>query len=100
MPTDCPPQIKTVMSNCLLGDPSQRPDFEEIDQLLKKLDADLVNPADSLHTLQRKKEQNASRRRTDECLLFDVFPRHIAECLLKGQKVEPTVKDCVTIFFR
>ena len=100
VPTDCPPQIKTVMSNCLLGDPSQRPDFGEIDQLLKKLDADLVNPADSLHTLQRTKEQNASRRRTDECLLFDVFPKHIAECLLKGQKVEPTVKDCVTIFFR
>lgn len=32
-------------------------------------------------------------------LLFDVFPRHIAEALVQGKKIEPEHRDCVTIFF-
>lgn len=34
-----------------------------------------------------------------ENLLFDVFPKHIAEALRSGRKVEPENHDCVTIFF-
>lgn len=34
-----------------------------------------------------------------ETLLYDVFPKHIAEALRSGRKVEPENHDCVTIFF-
>lgn len=34
-----------------------------------------------------------------ENLLFDVFPKHIAEALRAGKKVEPENHPCVTIFF-
>jgi hypothetical protein len=34
-----------------------------------------------------------------ENLLFDVFPKHIAEALRSGRKVEPENHECVTIFF-
>lgn len=94
VPSDCPPQIKPIMLDCLLRDPNERPSFAHIDQLLKKLDAESVQPTDLIHTLQKKKEL-----RDTTSVLFDVFPKHIAECLRSGQKVEPTVKDIVTIFF-
>jgi len=32
-------------------------------------------------------------------VLLNVFPRHIAEALIEGRKVEPERKECVTIFF-
>ena len=94
VPSDCPPQIKPIMLDCLLRDPDERPGFAHIDQLLKKFDAESVQPMDPIHTLQKKKEQ-----RDATSVLFDVFPEHIANCLRAGQKVEPTVKDIVTIFF-
>lgn len=34
-----------------------------------------------------------------ENLLFEVFPKHIAEALRSGRKVEPENHECVTIFF-
>jgi Adenylate and Guanylate cyclase catalytic domain len=34
-----------------------------------------------------------------ENLLFDVFPKHVAEALRSGRKVEPENHECVTIFF-
>ena len=34
-----------------------------------------------------------------ENLLYDVFPKHIAEALRSGRKVEPENHECVTIFF-
>ena len=36
--------------------------------------------------------------RTDE-LLYSVFPKHVANALRNGQKVEPENHDLVTIFF-
>jgi len=95
VPSDCPPQIKPIMLDCLLRDPDERPGFAHIDQLLKKFDAESVQPMDPIHTLQKKKEQ-----RDATSILLDVFPKHIAECMRNGKKVEPTVKDIVTIFFR
>jgi class 3 adenylate cyclase len=34
-----------------------------------------------------------------EDMLYDVFPRHIADALKQGRTVEPERKECVTIFF-
>jgi len=34
-----------------------------------------------------------------ENLLFDVFPKHVAEALRSGRKVAPENHECVTIFF-
>ena len=97
IPSDCPSQIQSLMHDCLVGDAEKRPSFAEIDERLKRLDAELIGPSDPLHTLQKKKERNASCRTNR--LLFDVFPRHIAEALRDGKKVEPTSRDMVTIFF-
>ena len=95
VPESCPTQVKNLMSDCVLGNPDQRPTFEELDVRLKRLDVANIEPV-KVHISHRIKERKS--KRTDE-LLFDVFPRHIAEALRDGRKVEPETREIVTIFF-
>eukprot|EP00592_Proboscia_alata_P002790 CAMPEP_0194374328 /NCGR_PEP_ID=MMETSP0174-20130528/22731_1 /TAXON_ID=216777 /ORGANISM="Proboscia alata, Strain PI-D3" /LENGTH=1257 /DNA_ID=CAMNT_0039153833 /DNA_START=389 /DNA_END=4163 /DNA_ORIENTATION=+ len=44
-------------------------------------------------------QTGSTQSQLSEQLLFDCFPRHIAEALRDGKKVEPESKDCVTIYF-
>ena len=80
-----PAPIKLLMDDCLQEDPEMRPSFEELDLRLKRIDAETATP------LGNKAQPQVS--------LFDVFPRHIAEALRDGRKVEPEHRDQVTIFF-
>mmetsp|Transcript_29050 Transcript_29050/g.57800 ORF Transcript_29050/g.57800 Transcript_29050/m.57800 type:complete len:1354 (-) Transcript_29050:61-4122(-) len=86
-PKSCPEEVRAIMSECLEHDSKQRPNFAGLDVRLKNLDVDKVEPT----ILQGKK-------RTDK-LLYDVFPRHIAEALLDGRKIDPETHNIVTIFF-
>ena len=81
------------MSDCLLPHPDDRPTFDEIDLRLKRLDVVNVEP-DTIKKSAKDKEaeRNAS-------LLLDVFPKHIAEALRDGRKVEPEHHEMTTIFF-
>ena len=84
-PKNMPAQIKLLMEDCLQEDPEMRPSFEEIDLRLKRIDAETATP------LGHKAKAQVS--------LFDMFPRHIAEALRDGRKVEAEQRDRVTIFF-
>lgn len=97
IPSKGPPQLHSLMSDCLVYKPETRPNFVEIDQRLKRLDDEFESGEGnlSIRSLQQKKDRT---NRTNE-LLFDVFPKPIAEALRDGRKVEPTVRDIVTLFF-
>lgn len=84
-PDSMPLQIKLLMDDCLQEDPGKRPSFEEIYLRLKRIDADTVTPSGTNVKAQVS--------------LFDIFPRHIAEALRDGRKVEAEHKEMVTIFF-
>ena len=88
VPMHMPATIQSIMNDCLVSDPEQRPSFNELDQRLKRADAKNVEPT------------NFQQKQTGNISLFDIFPRHIAKALQEGRKVEPEHKDCVTIFFR
>mmetsp|Transcript_29045 Transcript_29045/g.57788 ORF Transcript_29045/g.57788 Transcript_29045/m.57788 type:complete len:1358 (-) Transcript_29045:61-4134(-) len=88
VPESCPEQVRAIMNECLKHDSKQRPNFADLDVRLKSLDVDKVDP---IKTFQEKK-------RTDK-LLYDVFPRHIAEALRDGRKIDAEVHNVVTIFF-
>ena len=90
VPRHMPGPMQSLMNDCLVRDPEERPSFDELDQRLKRADAKSVEPTNSQKRVV--KDGNIS--------LFDIFPRHIAEALQEGRKVEPEHKDCVTIFFR
>lgn len=48
---------------------------------------------------KREKRKLQVSENTEEKLLEEVFPPHIARALREGRKVEPESKECVTIFF-
>ena len=77
-------------------DPQLRPSFEEIDDRLKRLDVNAVEPGLTLVSMQLSKQ---TRDVNNEKLLLQVFPERIADQLRAGRKVEPEHYECVTIFF-
>jgi serine/threonine protein kinase len=80
-PKDCPASIASLMADCWLANPDERPSFEEIDMRLRRVEA------------------RADNKNTDNISLFDIFPSHVAEALRNGKKVEAEHKESVTIFF-
>jgi len=91
VPTSCPQQVRDMMNECLKHDPKQRPRFADLDVRLRNSDVDKVAPSNIIFSLQEKKKT--------DLLLYDVFPRHIAEALRDGRKVDPETHNVVTIFF-
>lgn len=83
-PENMPETMKALMDDCLREDPNARPSFDEIDTRLRRLHAEHIE---------------VPKKKTGQVSLFDIFPRHVAEALRDGHKVEPEHKDCVTIFF-
>lgn len=96
IPLSCPPQFQSLVYRCLVENPDERPNFESIYNELSSLD-----PIDFAKRFAIPGEQRLHRdlfQRTDK-LLFNVFPKHIAEALRDGRKVQPESRDVVTIFF-
>lgn len=76
-------------------EPSEASDIESEDE--KEGGAmESMSSAESVQDLDSKWQQHMNR--TDN-ILFSVFPRHIAEALVAGKKVEPENHELVTIFF-
>lgn len=94
VPANCPPTIAGMMAQCWSRSPAARPSFEELDATISKLD--LTNVTST--ALQRIKQQNEAAEGAN-AVLFDVFPKHVAEALVRGQQPEPDEREVVTIFF-
>lgn len=93
VPPSCPPEIVGLMNTCLASCPVMRPTFEQLDIRLKSLELASIEPGETRFSMQAKKAHQT------DILLHDVFPRHIVEALRSGRKVEPELRDVVTIFF-
>ena len=81
MPKGCPSQIVSLMRDCVVFDPDERPTFQEIDKRVKRVEEKDV--------IQYKKNP--------VCVGHDMFPVHIAKALQKGQRKGPEQYDMVTI---
>jgi guanylate cyclase len=93
VPPSCPPEIASLMNACLASCAVMRPTFEQLDIRLKTLELANVEPGETRFSMQAKKAQQT------DILLHEVFPRHIVEALRNGRKVEPELRETVTIFF-
>ena len=87
IPVGCPPEMAMLMKACWHNDITCRPQAHEIDRTLKALDASKMGVV----SIRKKTDANV--------VLQDIFPKHIADKLLLGEKVEPEHRDRVTIFF-
>ena len=96
IPSEWPTEMANLIRSCIVDDSNERPNAQDVDLYLKELDVTTVEPCQQpLHSHQTKKEGQAQ----SEALLFEVFPKHVAEALRAGRKVEPEQKEMVTIFF-
>jgi len=89
VPPSCPKSVADMMKNCLKMSPSFRPTAEELDKELKRLDVDSAGPL----MISKKKDEH------EHALLYELLPKHVADVLRTGGKVEPESKEVVTIFF-
>ena len=78
------------MKKCWSADAQYRPRAMDLDLALIEMspsDAELIEEDHMDH-----------KKRAGE-MLYELFPRHVADALRKGQKVEPESHELVTIIF-
>ena len=93
VPSTCPPKFADLMKKCWSPDPFFRPAAKDLDTQLLDMsmrDAELLTDEEQLE---------AMRERTKGDMLYELFPRHVADQLKAGQKVEPEQHDEVTVVF-
>jgi len=92
VPPNCPPAVQMLMTDCYNGDPIKRPNAAEVNLRLKRVEIKEVEQVLTTATATAT-GNNAS------ISLFDIFPKHIAEALRDGRRVEAEHREVVTIFF-
>lgn len=92
VPNTCPPKMVEVMKKCWSPDPFYRPHAKDLDMLfmdMQPIDAEPVQP---------EQHDYLQKRRTGD-MLYEVFPKKVADQLKAGKKVEQETHENVTILF-
>eukprot|EP00547_Thalassionema_nitzschioides_P016529 CAMPEP_0194240680 /NCGR_PEP_ID=MMETSP0158-20130606/6778_1 /TAXON_ID=33649 /ORGANISM="Thalassionema nitzschioides, Strain L26-B" /LENGTH=1190 /DNA_ID=CAMNT_0038975425 /DNA_START=76 /DNA_END=3648 /DNA_ORIENTATION=+ len=97
VPPSCPKSVATLMQECVKGAAEFRPSAEELDKELKRLDVASAGPIQS--DAYNKNNTNTNNDESEHALLYELLPKHVADVLRSGGKVEPESRDLVTIFF-
>ncbi|GFO01840.1 guanylate cyclase [Plakobranchus ocellatus] len=111
---DCPSDdLADVIRRCWAEDPSERPDFQALRTMIKKLNKD-GDKGDILDNLLSRMEQYANNlealveertsdylmeKRKAEELLYNMLPKSVAVQLIRGETVTAEWYDGVTIYF-
>ncbi|KAL3934155.1 MAG: hypothetical protein SGBAC_010067 [Bacillariaceae sp.] len=90
--SNMPPPIQSLMADCLKDVAEHRPEFDEIDVRLKRLDVTTIR-------VEEQTKMKSFYGPGAQISLEDIFPMHIAEALKAGRPTEPEHRDEVTIFF-
>jgi len=101
IPATASEDITCIIEACWHSIPAMRPTASEIDEQIRAMEAMTVMIKDQVKSKQYSKAQAETMRatqKTDE-LLYSIFPRHIADTLKSGGKVDPQQHSCVSIFF-
>ncbi|CAJ1970011.1 unnamed protein product [Cylindrotheca closterium] len=93
VPDTCPKRMAEIMTKCWSRNDGFRPQAKDLDMLFSDMNANDAEPLiDKQNT--RLRTQVASGD-----MLYQVFPKKVADQLKAGQKVEPETHDNVTVFF-
>mmetsp|Transcript_10342 Transcript_10342/g.22762 ORF Transcript_10342/g.22762 Transcript_10342/m.22762 type:complete len:1423 (+) Transcript_10342:125-4393(+) len=94
IPSSMPPKMVEVMKKCWSPKPEFRPDAKELDNFLFDTD-----PRDAEPLLVDDPHSQRKNVRATGDMLYQLFPKHVADALKHGQKVEPEQHDMVSIVF-
>lgn len=95
IPGICPPKLADLMKKCWNPDPFFRPTSKDLDSALLDMNMRDAEPLTTEEQLQNK----ARKERATGDMLYELFPRHVADQLKAGQKVEPEQHEEVTVVF-
>ena len=111
---DCPnDSLAAVVRRCWSEDPAERPDFQSLRSIIKKINKD-GDKGDILDNLLSRMEQYANNleslveertsdyiqeKKKAEDLLYNMLPKYVASQLIHGQTVSAEWFDDVTIYF-
>ncbi|CAB9509368.1 activated protein kinase catalytic subunit alpha-1 [Seminavis robusta] len=90
IPLECPPKFVEIMQKCWSPDAPYRPAARNLDVMVMELSAQDAEPIT---------EDDRVRKQRAGDLLNDIFPKHVADALKEGNKVEPEKHDMVTVIF-
>ena len=91
VPAACPPKMAEMMKKCWAANPFFRPSATDLDYILVDMTSREAEPLERVGNAYKEK---MTRKPTS---LYDVFPKHIADALNAGQKVEPESHEMVTV---
>ncbi|KAG7344748.1 family 3 adenylate cyclase [Nitzschia inconspicua] len=93
IPDACPPRMTDIIKKCWSANSFFRPTAKDLDYALVEMSARDTEPLETFHnTFKEGMKCKATS-------LYDVFPKHIADALNAGKKVEAESHDCVTVVF-
>jgi len=93
VPESCPPKMVELMKKCWSANAFFRPSAKDMDYVLVEMNQSDTEP---LQTAEERVRESVKRKPTS---LYDVFPKHIADALNAGKKVEAESHESVTIVF-
>lgn len=91
VPEACPPKMADIMKKCWSSNPFFRPSAKDVDYILVEMSTKEAEPMGQAQQGHLQKNKPTS--------LYDVFPKHIADALNAGKKVEPESHEIVTVVF-
>jgi len=94
LPKSAPPQIQSMMTECFADNPNERPIFDELDVRLQRLTVESADVTDAIRSHRKQEDHSGASQ-----LLYDNFPKKVANAIREGRKVEPESRECVSIFF-
>jgi class 3 adenylate cyclase len=92
VPPTCPAKMVEIMTKCWSPDPFFRPQAKDLDLLFMDM-----NPQDAEPLVEEMGRVRKEKATGD--MLYQVFPKKVADKLKAGEKVEPETHENVTIFF-
>lgn len=89
LPTKLPPGVGELVQSCWAGEPSVRPTMSEVAQQVSGMHIQNL----SISLFARRADQKNQAR-----LLTDVFPSDVADTLKRGEKVQPQMREFISLF--
>ena len=111
-PDGCSPEMAALMDEALSLQPEARPAFSVFYKRLSKMDVRVVTSAaiaapETIDTPSRRQRRtsacsNESAEATHQgslSVMRSLFPRHVGDALIRGEKVPPERKEAITMYF-
>ncbi|XP_013783339.1 atrial natriuretic peptide receptor 1-like, partial [Limulus polyphemus] len=109
----CDEKVVEMIRRCWSEDPSERPEFQALKSVIRKLNKDndsgnildnllsrMEQYANNLETLVEERTADyLEEKRKAEDLLYQLLPRSVASQLIRGESVTAEAFDSVTIYF-